>query len=325
MRRSTDCRPPKHRVSPAPSAVAATLTSLSLAVTACATTGATLGSGVGDTWVDHPPYYAGQPTSRAAPSGDLVGHLPVTYQRGASQAPVFDPTHSPDMARLLADMTAFLDGLGASTPLVDGERVSAVAHRDTRFPPDVRFGCETATGAPGDDCLERGDSALGRGPQWMALSVGRPSTEWTAWIGSVMSDQGIDRALVITLEVGHYWTRQRGFRGTKIVELGTGHTQELPWLTSLETPVAVVQLTGALVTPDGKAVRIGAEGLFARRTGLLLSAVGAQELISDQDIAWLVTARREDLPGKPRIWEAGLRALVEQLTGHPVGRLARVD
>lgn len=38
----------------------------------------------------------------------------------------------------------------------------------------------------------------------------------------------------------------------------------------------VLQLTGALIDRDGKAVRIGAEGMLARRTRLLVSSIGGQ-------------------------------------------------
>jgi hypothetical protein len=106
--------------------------------------------------------------------------------------------------------------------------------------------------------------------------------------------------------------------GTKEVELGTDHTVQLPWLTSLEAPVSVLQLTGALVGPDGKAKRIGAEGLLARRTSLGLSSIGAQELITDAEVEALLTARREDLPGAPLVWETALRSLVAGLTGSTV-------
>jgi hypothetical protein len=88
---------------------------------------------------------------------------------------------------------------------------------------------------------------------------------------------------------------------------------ELPWLTSLETPVAVLQLTGALVGRDGRAIRIGAEGLIARRTGLRFSAVGAQELITDDDVHRLRAARRESMAGAPLVWQVGLRTLVASL------------
>jgi hypothetical protein len=79
--------------------------------------------------------------------------------------------------------------------------------------------------------------------------------------------------------------------------------------------VSVVQLTGALIRPDGKAVRIGAEGMLAHRTGLVMSALGAQALISDEDVERLRTSRRSDLPGQPLVWQVALRNLVAQLTG----------
>jgi len=284
-----------------------------LALTACA--GATLGSGVGDAFLGHPPYYAGS-TARASSSTE-TGHLPIAYQRGGAQAPIFDPSLTDDMSALLAEMNAYLDSLGTSKRLVEGGKVSAVAHAATTRPPDVQFGCVTRSGDADDDCALDGDSVLGRDQLRMRLAVGRPSGEWTLWIDQVMADQGVDRVLVITLEVGWYLVRQRGFLGHKELELGTSHVAQLPWLTSLETPVAVLQLTGALVGPGGKALRIGAEGLLARRTGLEISALGAQALISDDDVRQLRSARREDLADEPLVWRAGLRALVSGLLEPP--------
>lgn len=281
----------------------------------CATTGSTLGSGVGDRYLARAPYYAGVPAAQVASEGRAVGHLPISFQSGASQPGIFDPAVGEAMQALLAEMNAYLDSLGLTRRLVDGGRVSAVAHGATRVPPDVQFGCATVSGDPEDDCALDGDTVLGREHMRMRLAVGRPSREWVAWMGQVMSDTGVGRTLVISLEVGQYLTRQRGFRGTKEVELGTGHVQALPWLTSLETPVAVLQLTGAVVEPDGRAVRIGAEGLLARRTSMRVSALGAQELIGDADVQELRVARREDLPGAPLAWRAGLQSLVTQLLG----------
>jgi len=294
-----------------------------LAASACATTGATFRSGVGDAFPEHPPYYAGRPAASVATDTARVGHLPVVYQRGAAQAPIFDPRSGPGtpVGALLDEMNAYLDSLGRATRLtvrlVEGGKVSAVSFQATTQPPDVHFGCVTATGAPGDDCAARGDSALGRGRQAMRLAVGRPSAEWTGWMGDVTRDVGVGRVLVLTLEVGQYLPRQTGWRGDKVVELGTGHVVTLPWLTSLETPVAVLQLTGALVDRDGRAVRIGAEGILAHRTRLPVSAVGGQELLRDEDVAQARTARRDDVPGRPLVWQVALRHLVAQLTGRP--------
>jgi hypothetical protein len=106
----------------------------------------------------------------------------------------------------------------------------------------------------------------------------------------------------------------------KQLELGTASCRT-SWLTSLETPVSVLQLTGALVGKDGRAIRIGAEGLIAHRTSLLASAAGAQALITEEDVKRLNTARRDDLPGKPLVWQVSLRNLVAELTAQPISLL----
>ena len=278
----------------------------------CATTGATLGSGVGDTYLEHPPFYAGM--GDRGVTGLTTGYLPVVYQRGASQPAIFDPALSDDLQALLEEMTRSLEGLGVGLRLVEGGKVSAVTHQATLHPPDVHFGCATDSGQPDDDCSER-EGALGRGSQPMRLAVGRPSAAWTTWVAGLMDEAQVDRVLVVTVEVGQYWIRQRGLRGTKEIELGTGHTVRLPWLTSLEGPVSVLQITGALVGPDGKATRIGAEGILARRTPFRASVLGAQALVTDAEIAEVRSARLEDLPGRPLVWEEALRALTEGLLG----------
>jgi hypothetical protein len=285
---------------------AAALLALLACTAACATTGATLGSGVGDALLEHPPYYAGRPV---AADSTRVAHWPLAYQAGGTQSPSFDPPggSGTPVAALLAEMNAYLDSLGVS---------SRIAAAPAGTPPDVRFHCESDPAGPDDECKERDDErALGRGGEYMQLSVGRPSKEWVAAADASLAGAGAARGLVLTLEVADYLPRQTGLRGDKSVELGSGYTVALPWLTSLETPVSVLQLTGALVGRDGRAVRIGAEGLLAKRTGLVASALGMQALLSDEDVQRLRSERRDDLPGRPLVWQAALRAMVAQLTG----------
>ena len=276
---------------------------LAAATAACATTGATYQSGVGDKTFDRPPFYAGASANTGAPR---VAHLAVRYQRGAEQAPIFEPKGGggTSVAALVADMNAFLDSLGAT------KRVAATT-AEAGTPPNVRFGCPVDAAG---DCIEEGEANSDGSNRRLELSVGRPSEDWIAWLGGAL-DTSADQALVVTLELGQYWPRQKGLSGAKEVQLGTSYSVSVPWLTSLEKPVAVVQLTGALVGKDGKAVRIGAEGMLAKRTNLTLSAVGGQMLVTDDDIAQLRTARREDLPGQPLVWQVALRTLVGQLTG----------
>jgi hypothetical protein len=283
-----------------------------LLLAACATTGATFGSGVGDAHLERPPYYTG---ARVAAEAKPIGHFPVAYQRGATQAPIFDPTggdNSP-VASLVAEMNAYLDSLGVTTALV--RRGATTRPRGT--PPDVIFGCETDHAG---DCLTPGavtEGAFQRSGDdpTMRLAVGRPSAEWIADTRTALDGAGAGRALVLTLEVAPYRITRTGWRNSKSVALGTNYSVKLPWLTSIDNPVLVLQLTGALVQSDGRAVRIGAEGLLARRTGIVAGGAGLQALVTDEDVAQLRQSRREDLPGQPLVWQVALRNLIAQLTG----------
>jgi hypothetical protein len=277
-----------------------------LLIAAGCATGSTYRSGVGDRLLKHPPYYAGGPQT---PVTGLLGHLPIAYQPRARQVPMLDPdsTRGSPIALLLAEMNHYLDSLNVTTRLV-----TPVAAR-SGMPPDVRFGCETE---PMGDCVT-GDTALGRGDIVMLLAVDRPTDEWVRWAGGLMDSGRVAAVFVITLEVGQYRIRGRGLLGAKEVELGSGYVVPLRWFTSLETPVSVLQLTGALVERDGRAIRIGAEGMLARRTSLLASAVGLQGLITDKEVDELRAARRDDLPSGPLVWQTALRNLVAGLTGRP--------
>ena len=276
-----------------------------LAVVCLACAGSTIGSGVGDAYLERPPFYAGGPVT----TSDRIGHFGIAYQRGATQEPLFEPANesgSP-IAALLREMNAYLDSLGASVRIAPS---TAAPGRS----PDVMFSCETNAE---NECAGADEGVLGDREEKMRLAVARPSTEWTAWLGTALDAAGASRGLLLTLEIGAYRMTQKSWRGDKAVSLGTGYSVNVPWLTSLETPVNVLQLTGALIDRDGKAVRIGAEGMLARRTRLLMSSMGVQELISDEDVQRLRSARREDLPGQPLVWQVALRNLVAQLTGRP--------
>ncbi|MFL5560663.1 MAG: hypothetical protein ACJ79K_04225 [Gemmatimonadaceae bacterium] len=294
----------RHDASARASRFAARL-AMPLLATACTTTGATFRSGVGDTYPERAPYYAGKIVTR-----DMrLGFFPISYQRGATMPENFDldPRGGSALGALLADMNRYLDSLAVATALAGGP-----APRGT--PPDVQFGCVRSMGT---ECDERNeDAALGRGrTNDMRLAVGRPSKEWTSGTASALDSAGVPNVLVISVEISDYFMRQTGVRGNKEVELGTGYTVPLPWMTGLQHPVNVLQLTGAVMNRDGTAMRIGAEGMLAKRTGMLAGALGGQEVITDKDVAEFRMARRTDLAGQPLVWQVALRNLVAELTG----------
>ncbi|HEX6589148.1 MAG TPA: hypothetical protein VF039_09000 [Longimicrobiales bacterium] len=264
---------------------------------ACA--GSTLGSGVGDRLLEEPPYVAG----RLIPvDSQALGVLPIGYQRGATQPESFEPGANPStpLGQLLQEMNTYLDSLDVG-PLLVGVSLPGRA-------PDVMFRCETDGF---DECVY---PEGGPDPR-MRLAVARPADEWRAALTAALDQAGARHALLISIELSDYWTYQRNLRGSKEVRLGTNNHVDVPWLTSLETPVSVLQLTGAIVDRDGKAVRIAAEGLIARRTNIVVSAIGGQALISDDDVEHLRELRRDDLPGEPLAWQVALRTLVGNLTG----------
>lgn len=277
---------------------------LALLLTGCASTGASFRSGVGDTFLEHPPYYAGS----AAPPEARILVLPAQVQRGASQDEIFDPASEPGspLSMLLAEVNGALDSLAGAA----GWQRTALSAGGVA--PDVTFGCAVdAT----NDCVARGDSVLGRRGTTMQLALRRPSPAWIAATQRALDSAGATHAMLVTLEVGQYWIRQTGIRGSKSVELGTGFVAPLPWLTSLETPISVLQLTAVLVDREGRGVRIGAEGFAFAQTRLLASAVGAQRLFTDSDVAEARTARRSDLADQPVAWRVALRQLAQGLVG----------
>ena len=254
--------------------------------------------------LSRPPWYHG---SVAAVTPVHVAVLPVAFQRGGSDAPIFDPSSAAGtpVAALVADMN---DSLAVIAQRMGVRVVSAAAPAEARAP-DVRFGCRADSFG---DCLEGEDAGPPPGAP-MQLSTTNPSAAWTDWAATVADSSGTTHLLLVTLETADYWPRQQNIRGSKVVDLGSAHTVSLPWLTALDRPVTVLQLTGAIVSADGGVQRSGAEGLLAIRTPFLLSALGAQSLLGDDDVERLRTERRDELPGRPLVWAEALRALVEQL------------
>lgn len=272
-----------------------------LVAVGCATTGATLGSGVGERLLERPPFYAGR---MVAGEGIRLAHLPIVYARDGGVGGLFEQEtgEGTAVADLLARLNAHLDVIAAGRseplPLLPGT------------PPDVRFTCEQDSLG---DCASREVDDVDR--RFMYLAVGRPSSEWRASAAEALEGADADHLLSISLEVADYWPRQRNLRGEKEIYLGSGYTVSLPWLTALDRPIQVLQLTAALVDVKGKAVRIGAEGMLARRTGILAGSVGLQALITEDDVARLLEARRSELPGEPLVWEVALENVVAQLVG----------
>jgi hypothetical protein len=300
--------PMAHPIAVGAAALASTL------IAGCATV-STLRSGTADTFFDRPPYYSGQ---RLIERGAVL-YLPVQFR--VADGALFGPDlQGQPLRSMLAEMNAYLESLSpgprrasADSALAGASAASVLAgaSADSALagaPPYVEFGCEIL---PDDECV----NADPRRP--LRLAVRRPSRAWVEAARVEAQRAGAERVLVIGLQIGNHLPRQRNWRGDKEVQLGTGYVTAVPWLTALDRPANVLQITGALVDLDGRVVRAGVEGLIVRRTNIILSGFGIQALISDDDVERARTLRREDLPGQPLVWQVALGNLVGELTAQP--------
>ena len=244
-----------------------------------------------------PPWVRGS----APPASARVVAVPV----GVAPAPFGTPegwVPTTALQRLAEDLTSRLSsrpGVRVVPLEVPGEGA-----------PSVRLGCvgEETGEDVGEDC-----NLEARG---LRLAVTQSTKTWRGGFLARLEPLQADHLLLLRVAVRDHWLMQKGLSGKKEVPLGSGHAQPAPWLTSLDTPVAVLQLEGVLVGPEGKVVRSAVEGIYATRTRFGESVAGLQRVMTDEDVARIRTElRREDLPGAPLVWEAALDALVRGLLG----------
>ncbi len=240
-----------------------------------------------------PPYRDGRPKAPVRPAA----HLTVDFHsEPGSLDPV--PDRSPALAALLDSLRVEIDRLGITPPLAVDVRLQGR--------PDVRFGVRRGGLAPNGAALSPTEVDPNP-PRRMTFEVEGPSKQWKDHVRRAAGDS-VRAVISIQLGFDDWWVRQKNWKGAKTLDLGAGRSLELPWLTSLDDPVQVLRLTGALVTPEGKVLRVGAEGLMARRTGMVASTLGAQEVLTEDDLR----AALAPADGVP-VWRVALRALVDGL------------
>jgi hypothetical protein len=278
--------------------------------------GTTSGGPVRDAYLSQAPHYASSATGAVMPSAP-IGVLPVTFQKHSIR-PVLDPPSGPGSALslLIGEMNAYLDTLAREPDVtfapVRGETGPNVAATpEAAQAPDVRFGCVLTADLSMFDCPPaRSIENSGFRPfQPTRLSVAPATSEWTEWATGTMQNTRTGSLLVLTIDEGIYRPRQDTYLRQKWVEIGTNHMLPIPWFTPIDA-VTVLQLTGALVDREGRVVRIGVEGLYARIPRHLENV----EVLEEANMQELRTMRRTDLPGQPLAWKVAMQELVRQMT-----------
>ena len=245
---------------------------------------------------DRPPYYNGKASAVRRPA-----HVTVEFR---SDPTSLDPTpdRSPALAALLDSLRAEIDRLGITQPLAVDVRLQGR--------PDVRFGVRR--GGTDPNGIPRAPSEIDpTEPRRMTFEVEGPAKMWRRDVSAAMGDS-IPVVVSVQLGFDDHWVRQKDWKGNKTIAIGTNRSVPVPWLTSLDDPVQVLQLTGAVSDRDGKVLRVGAEGLTARRTGMGASMLGAQEVLTEDDLRSVLEPSDAD-----PAWRTALRALISGLLASP--------
>lgn len=232
-----------------------------------------------------------------APSSAVV-LAPVALDR-TTVRDVLVPSMTADFAMLAAAMDARLEAMSCC-------RLTAAPLSDDGAPLVYAGSAQGETAPPQAEALvERWDK---RPP--MVLHLQKPSE---AWRDRLVYQPPAPAYLWIRLALVDYPLADEGLFGKKIV-LGEGHEVPLPFLRAELHPLQVLQVTGALLAPDGRTLAAGAEGIHAMDTPFGAQAFGLQKEIDPETIRVILTElRREDLPGQPLKWEAALDNLVARL------------
>lgn len=248
--------------------------------------------------LDKPPYVHGRGMEIES-QGFKLGHLPVVMDRRSE-----DPRTKETWDALLSAMGQFLEDKGWSAPLDPIDMPIKEA-------PDIFVGHEDMFDAPISGASYSDEDEI---PP-MVLYALNGSESWKARASEIAEASGVDGILFLTVGLTEYLIRQKTILGKKELALGTGYSVPVKWLTSLEDPIDVLHVAGALLDRTGKIIRFGAEGIVsAEPASFFESIISLRNSISDETIRMLITdKRREDLDGNPLSYRVAFQNLIAQL------------
>jgi hypothetical protein len=147
----------------------------------------------------------------------------------------------------------------------------------------------------------------------MIIHIEKPSKEWKTALTQSLTAVNGNYLLILQLSFDDYPKADEGMFGKKVV-LGTGYEQGLNFLTAMDKPVEVLQLTGLLLDREGNILQAGSEGILAKDTPFSLQIFDIEKEIDKKAIDQLIqNERREDLPGQPLKWKVAIANLLTNL------------
>ena len=147
----------------------------------------------------------------------------------------------------------------------------------------------------------------------MIVHYAKPAAGWKAAAGDLALREGATRIVVTQLDFVQYPKADKGFFGKKVV-LGTHHEKDVRFLSALDKPIEVLQISGAVLDTDGRELCAGAEGIVGSDSPFWVQVLEAGKDIDDEMLARVLhSERREDVPGAPLAWQVAADQLLWNL------------
>jgi hypothetical protein len=246
-------------------------------------------------------YHTFDKNARVTESSRLV-HTPLMFDKEMSEE-FFYQNREVILQPLIEIMNQHLDSLAWSEPMAGAVQNNGL--------PWLFVGSSEAETAPPATRMMRDDHD--EYPP-MVLYLDKPSRDWRQSFAAMMNEQQADYAILLWVGLTEYPKADKGLFKKKVV-LGTGYEREIRFLSAVDKPVEVLQLTGVLLDKNGNVVRAGAEGFLHEDSPFWVQVLDAGTTVDDNAIRKLFTEeRREDLPGRPLTWIVAVENLVNQLT-----------
>lgn len=238
-------------------------------------------------------------------SNTPVAHLPVALDKMMSEE-FFYRGREAAFRPLLDRVNGYLDSLAWTNALS--------VELPAKGAPWLFVGSSEAETAPGSTMMMRDEDDL---YPPMAMHLQKPSKEWKKAFASAMAQQQAEYALVIWVGLTEYPKANKGLFKKKVV-LGTDYEHEIRFLSAVDKPVEVLQLTGLLLDREGNVIRAGAEGFLHEDSPFWAQVLNIGTTVDDNALRKLMEEeRREDLPGKPLAWRVAAHNLVKKLASRP--------
>lgn len=247
------------------------------------------------------PFYKNY-SKKIALQGASIGYLPVGIDK-TTRGEFYFSGREKMLLPIAEAINAYIDS-------TTGNKFTAIVAMPDKGSPSVYIGSSEGEGTPPAAAEMRVEHD--KYPP-MIIHIENASKEWRQALKAEAQTQ-----YVLSINIGfvHYPKADKGIFGKKVI-LGTGYEHKIRFLSAIDKPVEVLQISGMLLDREGNILRVGAEGMFHEDSPFWAQVLEMQKSMDDNTLRRILEEeRREDLPDRPLIWQAALKTLLEQILSH---------